>query len=336
VRSPLEDVADAEIRRVVVERWALEVERLRHLPVGGGAHHWLAAAADGRRWFVTCDDVDTKPWLGTDRPTASANLGVAYRTAGELARIGCAFVVAPIAAVDGSVVVPLDDRYCVSVCDHVEGRAGQWGSPLPPSAIVDVVTMLAALHRSAPEAAELAPRRVGVPGRAAFEVVLGELDRPWDGGPLAEQARQTLGRSQDVIGTWLNGLDAASAHIGDASGAAVVTHGEPHPGNLLSTAKGWRLVDWDTVAFSQPERDMWMFDEADGGARDLYRRLTGTALDPDALAAYRLSWALTDLAAFSAQLHDEHRGHADDEHALDSIRRILSGAEPRPYATRAV
>jgi len=45
---------------------------------------------------------------------------------------------------------------------------------------------------------------------------------------------------------------------------AVLTHGEPHPGNTMLTAGGWRLIDWDTVLIAPPERDLWDLDPGDG------------------------------------------------------------------------
>ena len=111
----------------------------------------------------------------------------------------------------------------------------------------------------------------------------------------------------------------------------VVTHGEPHPGNLIRTATGLRLVDWDTVATSAPERDLWMLALVEPTAVERYRGLTGTELDDELLVAYRLLWAVTDLASFTAQLRAPHVGNADDEHALHCVRQILEGDEPRPF-----
>jgi spectinomycin phosphotransferase len=332
----LQGVADEVVQRVVVDGWALDVARLSFLPEGGGAHHWMAAAKGGGRWFVTCDDLDMKPWLGADRETVFDRLCAAYGTARELAEAGCAFVVAPIVAGSGACALRMDDRYCVSVFEYVDGRAGQWGRAMPASATEELVTMLTSLHRTSRSPAGLAHRGLDVPGRVAFEVALGELDRRWDGGPLSEPARIALRGHRDVIVAWLDDLRRLISRAEPmAGGAVVVTHGEPHPGNLMSTATGWRLVDWDTVALSTPERDVWMLDDADGRARDLYRRLTGTVLDPEVLAAYRLSWALSDLAAFTVRLHDAHGGDADDRRALDGMGAILSGREPLPYPTMA-
>jgi hypothetical protein len=93
------------------------------------------------------------------------------------------------------------------------------------------------------------------------------------------------------------------------------------------------LVDWDTVAIARPERDLWMIDDVDATAVTAYRELTGITLDPEALVAYRLLWALADLAAFTVQLRGEHERDADAENALAALRGILSGREPSPYGT---
>jgi spectinomycin phosphotransferase len=120
--------------------------------------------------------------------------------------------------------------------------------------------------------------------------------------------------------------------LGGAEPALVVTHGEPHPGNLISTSGGLTLVDWDTVALARPERDLWMIADLAGGALAVrYEEETGVALDPEALVAYRRLWALSDLVAYTRQLRHEHQRSADADRALAAVRSILSGREPAPY-----
>jgi thiamine kinase-like enzyme len=45
--------------------------------------------------------------------------------------------------------------------------------------------------------------------------------------------------------------------VREVGGPYVITHGEPHPGNLLRTRAGLRLIDWDMTALARPERDLW-------------------------------------------------------------------------------
>src|SRR5438552_3569247 len=41
-----------------------------------------------------------------------------------------------------------------------------------------------------------------------------------------------------------------------ARSKTVITHGEPHPANLMSVGGRLALIDWDTVGLAPPERDV--------------------------------------------------------------------------------
>jgi spectinomycin phosphotransferase len=334
MRSPLGRVAEHVIRDVVADGWGLSIGELRYLPEGGGAYHWIAYADDVRRWFVTCDDLDTKPWLGSDRDSVFEGLLAAYGTAIDLRRAGLDFVGAPFVASSGAPAVRVDERHSVSVFEYVEGEPGRWGQPVGRRERHELITMLALLHRSTPAVHTAARRGLDVPDRAEFEAALGHLDRRWDGGPLSELARHELATNMDLVVRSLSDLDRFRVGLDGTDAVGVVTHGEPHPGNLIRSANGLVLVDWDTVAVARPERDLWMLDEAGASVVSVYCELTGTTLDRDALMAYRLLWALADLAAFTIQLRGEHAADADAENALVALRSILSGREPSPYGRR--
>ncbi len=333
MRSRLERVEEQAIRNVVAGGWGLRIGELRYLPEGGGAYHWIAHTDDARRWFVTCDDLDSKPWLGSDRDSVFEGLLAAYAAAIDLRTAGSSFVAAPIATVSGAPAERLDERHSLSVFEYIDGEPGRWGQPGVSGVRGELVTMLARLHRATPAAGGLVHRALEVPGRARFEETLTELGRPWNGGPLSELARRELAGHLDEVVRWLTELDRFAHGLGDTSAVAVLTHGEPHPGNLIRTGTGLVLVDWDTVALARPERDLWMIVDAAGTVISAYRDLTGVTLDREALAAYRLLWALTDVAAFTRQLRGEHRRDADAEKALAALRSTLGGREPVPYGT---
>jgi spectinomycin phosphotransferase len=87
----------------------------------------------------------------------------------------------------------------------------------------------------------------------------------------------------------------------------VVTHGEPHPGNVIRTKDGPRLVDWDTVRLGPPERDLWMV--IDG--------------DTPAYAYFRLRWRLADVAEFIRDLRAPHADTEDTAAAWRFLRECL-------------
>ena len=330
MRSPLERVEEHQIASAVAAGWGLRCDEFRYFPEGGGAYHWIAQGA-GRRWFVTCDDLDTKPWLGSDRESVFGGLLAAYGTAMALRASGLPFVVAPLATATGAPAERVDERHSVAVFEYTEGEPGRWGRPADVPARRELVTMLGRLHRAPPPGPALPRRSLELPGRRGFEEALDDLDRPWGGGPLSEPVRHELAGNRDLLVGWLADLDRYAARLGEGDGHAVVTHGEPHPGNLILTAAGLALVDWDTVALARPERDLWMLVDGDRGLSAAYRDVTGVELDRDALAAYRLLWALSDAVSFTARLRGEHRQNTDANRSLAALRLILQGREPAPY-----
>jgi spectinomycin phosphotransferase len=172
-----------ELARTLQERWGLAPDRLRHLPVGFGDHHWELTDAAGGRWFITV-----------------AALADGWRGAGP---------------------------------------------------------------------ARHAPRV----GRA-----LARFD---------ELVRETA-----------------------ESGPVVITHGEPHPGNILRTAGRLYLIDWDTVGLALPERDLWLVAGDDARAADRYAELTGRRVSGAAVHLYRMRWSLDDIAL---AVRDFRGPHEQDE-----------------------
>src|SRR5207302_10928569 len=96
--------------------WGMRVARLAYIPEGFGSYHWRAEDTEGRRHFVTVDDLDKKGWLGDDRESTFRGLRCAFDTAVALrCEGGLDFVVAPVPAVDGTSVVRLGSRHSVAV-----------------------------------------------------------------------------------------------------------------------------------------------------------------------------------------------------------------------------
>ena len=55
MREPPTFLSDAQVLRAVSEGWRTEVDAVEHLPVGFGAHHWVASLAGTPHLFVTLD-----------------------------------------------------------------------------------------------------------------------------------------------------------------------------------------------------------------------------------------------------------------------------------------
>ena len=87
----------------------------------------------------------------------------------------------------------------------------------------------------------------------------------------------------------------------------VVTHGGPHPGDILLADDGLLLIDWDTMALAPLERNIWLaVDDDDDLAA--YAERSGRTPDLEALALYRLAWTVSDMASYVAELRRPTRG----------------------------
>jgi spectinomycin phosphotransferase len=329
-------LGEAELAAAAARHWGLAVGRLRYVPQGGGSYHWVAGPPDGRRYFLTVDDLHDKPWLGAAPEVAFAGLRAAFGTALALReRAGLPFVVPPVPTQGGDVVCRVTPRYSLALFPFIDGQPGQWGDELTPLDRGPLVRMLAELHLSTPAVAAQAPYRgVRLHQRASLEAALAELGQPWTGGPFSEPARCELAANAAAITGWLASFNDLAAHVAHSSTGDVITHGEPHPGNLIRTADRFLLIDWDTVALAPPERDLWMLDDGSPGAWTLYSEATGRAVDTAAIACYRLAWTLADLAAFTGVLRSGHQRTRDTEHAWKALRLSLgreSGPSTAPY-----
>ncbi|MEE1739525.1 phosphotransferase [Streptomyces sp. BE147] len=319
--------------------WAVAPASLTYTPVGFGDHHWTALAADGRRWFVTVADLAHKPYCGQGVEAAWAGLRRAMDTAASLsAEAGLDFVVAPlrtsgagtgagastgtgagVGAGVGETVRRLGDRYAVSVFPHLELPAGHFGQVLAPERRRTLVERLAALHRTPPPDATPV-HRPGLPDRAPLEAA---LRAPHDAftpehGPYAERCRALLTDSARGLRDRLAEFDGRTERLIRQAPATVVTHGEPHPGNVMDPGGRTLLLDWDTVALAVPERDLWLCaPDPDDLAR--YEELTGHHPDRELLAHYALRWDFDDVAACLDVFRAPHAATEDAEQAWQGL-----------------
>ena len=312
------------LRDALHEQWAIDVGALEYAPVGFGGHHWRAL--DSRRvpWFVTVDDLDAKSWLGEERDEVMVGLSRAY-TAAESLREDCGlgFVLSPVAGTDDAVARRLTDRWAVSVVPHVDGRAGGFADRFPAELHDELGAMLAALHASSP-AVRPRPDDPAGPEREAVLDLLDAVGEPWEGGPWSEHARAWCVDHRDVIRRLLDRHEALLGQVTDAP--HVVTHGEPHSGNVLVSDGRCLLIDWDTIATAPPERDLWLAAGGWSGPYDeallhSYRRISGRDLDRDLLDLYRVDWLLSDVASLAGRLRAPH-GRTPE---VDAVWGFLTG-----------
>ncbi len=318
-------VVDRDLCSALHDGWQLDVAAAEYAQVGGGSYHWIVRDRAGRQWFATVDDLDQKRWLGGTRDAVAEGLAMAMELAVALQdHAGLPFVLAPVKNRNGAVIVRLGCAHAVAVFPYVRGACGVFGVELPPGERNHLVDMLAALHSAAPGRFRVPLQEIELAHRNDLETALSDIGRPWDGGQLSEPARALLAPRAGQIRHLLARFDRLAERA--AALEPVITHGEPHPANLLTAGTETLLIDWDTVGLAPPERDLWwVISDTSCDEATRYTRATGRPVDAGALALYRLRWALDDLSIFVYRLRSEHDRSADAEHALRAIDITLAG-----------
>lgn len=312
MRSPPADLAPERLGAALADGWELRAASMEYWPEGAGSHHWVLTDANGLRHFATVDNLDGKDWLGGTRQAVFEGLRRALLTATELRHAaGLEFVVAPVAARDGEFLRRLDGRYAVTLFPFLAGHSYPFG-PYPDERLRgQALDLIAALHRSTTAVRGLAPvHMLGFTDRGGLEAFLRDPSRPWDGGPFSESTGRLMASRAADIARLTAAFDRLAEITAPARADLVITHGEPHPANLISVDDRVVLIDWDTVALAPPERDVSLIITGTEGA-DRYQEATGRTLDPAVLTLYRVRWYLDDLASAVRMFRTPHRDTAD-------------------------
>jgi hypothetical protein len=319
--------SEDDLAAVLTAEWRMPVATMAYRPVGFGSHHWEVADAGGSRWFVTVDELPTRRRTA-DEPldAAFARLRGALAAARELRETGHRFVVAPVPTRAGHPVARAGAGFAVAVYPYVEGKSFEWGDFTAPRHRQAVLDLVIAVHAAPPAVRGRAPADdFGVPHRDGLEAALAPADGAANGGaadsgPYAARAAVLLRDHAAAVRRALARYDGLVAQGRAAPDRAVLTHGEPHPGNTMLTADGWRLIDWDTARVAPPERDLWGLDPGDGSVLDAYAAATGVAPLPPMLELYRVRWQLADIAMEVRRFRQPHTGSADDDKSWGILR----------------
>ena len=107
------------------------------------------------------------------------------------------------------------------------------------------------------------------------------------------------------------------------SGPTVITHGEPHPGNIIRRAGKLSLIDWDTVGMALPERDLWLVAGDGTSEAGRYAELTGRQVSGAALHMYRMRWSLDDITLCLCDFRGPHKKTEDIELAWAAFTDVI-------------
>lgn len=226
----------------------------------------------------------------------------------------------PITARSGEVVVALDPPWALSLWPHLDGRSthdGTYHRAVEAAAVLDVIAQLHEVPRTLFNIGAERCETFEIPGLARL---LSLADGPWPGplvGPYATAAQEMLHDHADDLHR-LALLKTELATRAPSRENWVITHGEPHAANVVFTAGGPVLIDWDTAKVAPRERDLWMI-ATDGHP-------VGDA-NSDMLLLYRLQWDLSELVQYADRFADPNdEGPSGDAAWKDFVKYLHRSA----------
>ncbi len=324
-----DDLADETIVAALAEGWGFDAVRLEHQAVGFGSHHWKATAASGDARFVTVDDLCGKKRDADDTVDAVfERLVHAFTTVRALHDDAMLhFTVPPLDDRSGGVIRRVGTGYSMVVHPFLSGpnlgEHGEYRSGADRSAVLE---LLVALHAATGVAARHADvDDLALPHREDLRAALSQVSVPWTAGPYGERARGLLAEHEHPLRTLLAAYERLATDVRGHPERMVITHGEPHAGNVLDVDGQHRLIDWDTARIAAPERDLWDLDPGDGSILEAYSAATGVAMRPEALSLFRLWYDLNEIGGY---LDEFRRPHDDDADAAEAWNNLLHFLQP--------
>jgi hypothetical protein len=325
---PPAGLPEASLLAALERWWGIRAASVQYQPVGWGSHHWAVSGAAGSRWFVTADELENKR-LSQAEPLTEGfrRLRAALSAATDLRDCGRTFVVAPVPARDGEPLARVGSQFGVAVYPFVDGQSFGWAEFSSPGHRMAVLDMVAATHTAPPAARRRAPADdFRVPHRDGLEAACQPGGDAHGQGPYARPAARLIQQHAAPIRRLLDRYDHLAAAACAQPSPAVLTHGEPHPGNTMLTADGWVLIDWDTALAAPPERDLWSLDPGDGSILDAYAGLTGVTPQSPMLDLYRLRWDIADIAIDVSRFRRPHTGSAEDDESFGLLSSLVRRA----------
>jgi spectinomycin phosphotransferase len=295
--------------------WDLDVDTAAHLPVGAGSWHWHLADDVGPEWFATVDRVRT----AHERQALLA----AFEATASLAAT-LPFVVAPVRTRDARIAVDVAPGLLLTVTPFLEVAACD--SPAEDDvARARAASLLGDLHSGGrPRNLQAWTPRIGWHAHAGRGELEACLDAPvWSGGPWSGPAGRLLADVAPVVRAAVRRFRLLGAAVAGSVDRWVVTHGQPHDGNVVTTPDGPRLVDWGTVRLAPRERDLrevlagadgdepWFAYVEAGGRPD--------ALSPDALELFALEWHLSEIAEYAVLFSRPHEDTSDGRRGFGDL-----------------
>ncbi len=228
------------------------------------------------------------------------------------ARAGIVNIAHPIPTSNGQMRIQIRD-FQIALFDWIPGRTAQ-EHKLTDTQLERLGEFLAKIHQSKTIIGEYSVREnFAIPFKDRLVAILSDMSEiAGDSTKYKTKLELFIEPHRQKFTRELETLDKLQRQVKTMNLEFVNCHGEPSPGNILSSNDGQiHLLDWDEPIFAPKEKDLLFFkDNVEPVMKGYSLFSSDTVIDQDVLEFYGHLWNLGEIAYYGSKLLLENHSDA--------------------------
>jgi spectinomycin phosphotransferase len=298
------------LKDVIREKFGIKVVCFTLVPKWGAARGYMIESSDHKSFFLKIYWDDKIP-------------DSAFRFADDLfARAGIVNIAHPIPTSHGQMRVHIRD-FQIALFDWISGRTAE-EHKLTDTQLERLGELLAKIHQSKTITGEYPVREnFAIPFKNRFLAIFDSMSKiPDKSTKYRTRLKLFLETHRQKFMRELETLEKLQRKVKAMRLEFVNCHGEPSPGNILSSNDGEiHLLDWDEPIFAPKEKDLLFFKDNVEPVMKGYSAFSRDAvIDRDVLEFYGHMWNLGEIAYYGSKILFEDHSDEQNQIWLDNLK----------------
>ena len=305
------DIADSMILSAVQEYFSLHLQSLEFLPVGEGSWVYKGQDENSRSWLIKLSRFNTS--------------NIARVTAYLHDELDLSFVVGPLQAGSQRATPKMNGCY-LSIYPFLEGQTLSYDD-LNGEDQAEIARALRRMHEvKLPQPiTTLLPQETFDKFQDSAASLVRKAKEPINNDVLLERLRDVVMSKWDVIDRTIVNGRRLSGYCKRHTYEPVVCHADIHPFNIMKTANGLVMIDWDGIMFAPRERDLMFYSrEMKATNSDFHRAYSlDYQTDTSLISYYNYEWVLQEYTDYIGRLFDSTLSDEARAHALEAFQALF-------------
>jgi spectinomycin phosphotransferase len=298
------------LKKVIREKFGINVISLTLVPRWGTVRAYVVESSKHTNFFLKIYSDDSIP-------------DSAFRFAHDLyAKAGITNITHPVATSNGQMRTQLGD-FLIALFDLVSGTTAEQHK-LTERQLERLGELLAKIHQSKTIIGEYSVReRFEIPFRDRLVAIFNDMSKiSCNSTKYKAQLKFFLEPHRKKFMEELETLGELQRKVRRKNLEFVNCHGEPSPGNVLSSNSGEvYLLDWDDPIFAPKEKDLLFFkDNVEPVMKGYSLFSKNTNIDQDVMEFYGHLWNLGEIVDYGSKILFENHSDAQNQIWLDNLK----------------